>query len=384
MRAASITMFCVHRLILAFSLAGLLTACAAPPATPRPPDYWPTAGWRTAAPADHGLDAGALAQIPALAADKLPYLDSVLIIRNGYLVHEAYFNGYDAAALHDVASVTKSWTSAIIGRARADGHLADLEAPLSSLLPEYFTGGRHADKAGITLRHLLQMRSGLEWDEDTLDTGGYGTAEELLARDLVEWLLSFPMTHAPGEAWNYNTGNSQLLSAVFQRAVGRSLADYAEEAVFAPLGIERYEWLSDGHDITLGGQNLRLTPRDMAKLGLLYLHGGQWEGRPLIPADWVTESTTPQGDALYVPTQETLPIEFYGYHWWLWHASWFNDRSPALAAQGYAGQNILILPRLNLIIITTANLQADPQQANRQRAGLYEQLILGVILPAVK
>ena len=98
----------------------------------------------------------------------------------------------------------------------------------------------------------------------------------------------------------------------------------------------------------------------------------------------MAESTTPQGDAFYVPTQETLPIEFYGYHWWLWHASWFNDRSPALAAQGYAGQDILILPRLNLIIVTTANLQVNPQQANQQRAGLYEQLILGIILLAVK
>lgn len=366
-------------------LVSLLAAgCQAqPPASPRLPDYWPTAGWRTAPPADHGLDAGALDQIPALAAEKLPHLDGLLIIRDGYLVYEAYFNGYNAEALHEMASVTKSWTSALIGVARADGYLADLDATLADLLPEYFADGRHADKAGITLRHLLQMRSGLEWNEDTLDTGGYGTAEEILARDIVEWLLSFPMTHAPGEAWNYSTGNTQLISAAFQRAAGRSLAAYAEERLFAPLGIERYDWLADGRGLTIGGQNLRLTPRDMAKLGLLYLYGGQWEDQQLVPADWVAQSTAPQGDAFYLPTQETLPIDFYGYHWWLWHAGWFNDRSHAINAMGYGGQDILILPRLNVIIVLTSNVAVAPDQQQAQRQANYE-LVRDVVLPAVR
>lgn len=192
------------------------------------------------------------------------------------------------------------------------------------------------------------------------------------------------MTHAPGEAWNYSTGNTQLISAAFQRAAGRSLAAYAEERLFAPLGIERYDWLADGRGLTIGGQNRRLTPRDAAKLGLLYLHGGQWEGRPLVPADWVAESTTPQDDAFYVPTEETLPTDFYGYHWWLWHAGWFNDRSHAIQASGYGGQNIPILPRLNVIVVTTANVEVDPEQGNRERAGIDETLIRGVILPAVR
>jgi CubicO group peptidase (beta-lactamase class C family) len=270
-----------------------------------------------------------------------------------------------------------------VGVGQSDGYLTNLDATLAELLPEYFADGRHADKAGITLRHLLQMRSGLDWDEDTLDTGGYGQPEDLLARDVVAWLLDFPMTHPPGAAWNYNTGNTQLVSAAFQRAAGRSLAAYAEEHLFTPLGIQSYDWLADERGITIGGQNLRLTPRDAAKLGLLYLHGGQWEGQQLVPADWVEQTTTPQDTAFYVPTQETLPIDFYGLHWWLWHDGWFNSRSHAIAAQGYAGQDILILPRLDLIIVTTAHTAVSPDQANEQRAGIYE-MILDVILPAVQ
>jgi CubicO group peptidase (beta-lactamase class C family) len=362
----------------------LAVACgAATPTAGKPLEYWPTAGWREASPADYGLDPGLLDQIPARAAQALHYLDSLLIVRDGYLIYEAYFNGYDAETLHELASVTKSWTSAILGVAQSDGYLTDLDASLAELLPDYFAGGRHADKASITLRHLLQMRSGLEWDEDTLDTGGYGRPEELLSRDIVEWLLSFRMTHPAGTAWNYNTGNTQLVSAAFQRATGRSLAAFASERLFTPLGIERYDWLADESGVTIGGQNLRLTPRDTAKLGLLYLQGGQWESQQLVPADWVKQSTTPQDSAIYVPTQETLPIDFYGLHWWLWHDGWFSSRSHAIAAQGYGGQDVLILPRLNLIIVTTAQTAVSPDQANEQRRGIYE-LILQVILPAVE
>jgi CubicO group peptidase (beta-lactamase class C family) len=374
---------CVEQtLVLLASLVAV--ACgAATQAAAKPPVYWPTAAWREASPADHGVDAGQLDRIPARAADALPYLDSLLIVRDGYLIYEAYFNGHDAETLHDLASVTKSWTSAIVGVAQADGYMTDLDASLAELLPDYFADGRHADKAGITVRHLLQMRSGLEWDEDTLDTGGYGEPDELLARDVVEWLLSFPMTHAPGTAWNYNTGNTQLVSAAFQRATGRSLEAFAAERLFAPLGIQHYDWLADESGVTIGGQSLRLTPRDTAKLGLLYLEAGQWEGQQLVPAGWVTQSTSPQDSAFYVPTQETLPIDFYGLHWWLWHDGWFNSRSHAIAAQGYGGQDVLILPRLNLIIVTTAEMAVSPDQAHEQRRGIYE-LILNVILPAVQ
>jgi CubicO group peptidase (beta-lactamase class C family) len=184
------------------------------------PDYWPTQDWRTGAPAEHGLDAAMLTALTASIESDLPYLDSLLIIRSGYLVHESYYNGYDAAALHDIASVTKSWTSALVGVAQAQGLLPDLDAALPALLPTYFADNAHADKRDITLRHLLLMRSGIRYDDNTLNTGGYGSPADLLAQDITAVALGFPVDYPPGEAWNYSTLDTQLIAAVVQQAAG--------------------------------------------------------------------------------------------------------------------------------------------------------------------
>lgn len=365
-------------LTLLFALALALAACANRSAALPPPEYWPTNGWRDADPAAHDIDSAALAAIDAGA---LSYLDSLIVIRDGYIVYERYFNGYDATTIHDIASVTKSWTSALVGIARERGDVTNLDAPLPDLLPGYFAAGAHGDKRAITLRHLLMMRSGIEYDENRLDRGEYG-GPELLQQDVTEIALGFPMAHTPGEAWNYSTLDSQLISAVIGEATGVPMHAYAEQHLFAPLGIRDYEWLTDGIGTTIGGQNLSMTPRDMAKLGLLYLHNGAWEGRQVVPATWVRESTTPQNEAFYVPTGQVEPIGFYGYQWWLWEDSWYNGMSEGINAMGYAGQNILILPRLNMLIVTTAALPA-PDQEEPQRAGIYK-LMIEQILPAVR
>jgi CubicO group peptidase (beta-lactamase class C family) len=366
--------------LLLFTLALVLTACTSAPPAPAPPTYWPTDGWRSADPASHGIDPTRLAAVDTAAA-ALPYLDGLVIIRNGYVVYEYYGNDHNADTLHDIASVTKSWTSALLGIARAQGKLSNLDTTLPELLPAYFADGAYPDKRSITLRHLLMMRSGIEYDETKLDSGEYG-GPELLEQDTTQVALNFPMAFTPGEAWNYSTLDTQLISAVMQQATGMPLHAFAEEQLFAPLGISNYQWLTDGNGTTIGGQNLSLTPRDMAKLGLLYLHGGVWEGRQLVPADWVRESTTPQGEAHYVPTGQVEPIAFYGYQWWLWEDSWYEGMSNGIHAMGYAGQNVLILPRLNMIIVTTAEL-GPPDQEEPQRAGLHK-LIVEQILPAIQ
>src|SRR5690606_24309143 len=160
---------------------------------------WPTRDWRTAALVDHGFDPAALDAITAYIENELPFLDSLLLIRHGYVVYESYHNDHNADTLQDIASVTKSWTSALVGIAQAQGYLTDLDATLPTLLPDYFAGDAHADKRDITLRHLLMMRSGIEFDDPTLITGGYGSPEELLSRDLTATALDFPMAYTPGE-----------------------------------------------------------------------------------------------------------------------------------------------------------------------------------------
>jgi CubicO group peptidase (beta-lactamase class C family) len=358
-----------------------LAGCATPPVSVQPPAYWPTERWQNALPEEHGF-AASLSESIAAHVQTLPFLDGLLIIRHGYVVHESYYNGYDAESIHDIASVTKSWTSALVGVARAEGKLSDLDATLPELLPERFATGNYEDKRTITLRHLLQMRSGLDFDEDTLNTGGYG-GEELLEGDLTALALSFPVAHPPGESWKYSTLDTQLISAIVQEAVGLSLSDYAQATLFPALGIGRVEWWEDATGTTLGGQNLSMTLADMAKLGLLYLHNGLWEGEQIVPAEWVELSLTPQNERLFFPaTGQNELIEWQGYHWWTWKGEWFYGYR-SFQASGYAGQQVLVFPELEMIIATFSNLEGvTPPVEIEQRTALNE-LFLETIFPAL-
>ena len=307
----------------------------------------------------------------------------MLIIRHGYLVYQSYFNGYDADKLHDVASDTKSFASALVGVARSQGKLANLDAKLPELLPTYFVNGKHADKASITLRHLLMMRSGIRWSERDSNDGKLGDPATLLSQDLTEGVLSLPMAHTPGEAWTYSTADVQLISAIVQQATGLSLRDFAAAHLFAPLNIRNFEWLQASNGTTVGGTSLRLAPQDMAKLGALYLHGGQWLGQQVVPSDWVSLTTTAQGTALNTDSGQTQPIDWYGYLWWLRPRGYYDARSNAIVAYGYGGQYIVVLPELDMIVVTTATYDVTSGQAGVQEQAVSE-FIRDVVMPTVK
>jgi len=359
----------------------LAAACTIQSPGIRTPDYWPTNGWRIDAPGNHGFDEEKIAEISRTIAKELPFLDSLLIIRNGYIVYESYQNGYDANKLHDIASVTKSWTSALVGISQEQGKISSLDEPLSALLPEYFSENKYTDKREITLRQLLMMRSGIEFSEDELNSGSYGR-EELLERDLTAFGLDFPMAYQPGETWNYSTLDTQLISAILQYATGEPLESFAVSNLFNPMGIKEYDWLEDGAGTTIGGQNLSMTPRDMAKLGFLYLHNGNWDGEQLVPADWVELSLTPQGEAYYPPTEKIEKIEWYGYLWWTWKSDWFFGYR-AFEARGYGGQWVTVFPELDMILVTTANLNVEPGTTEIEQYKAIAALYTEAIFPAL-
>jgi len=366
----------------ALVVALIVAACGSDvPDETSAPDYWPTEEWRIAMPADRGFDSAAFQQTTTQLAIELPFLDSLVVVRDGYLIYEGYFNGYDAGKIHNVASVTKSWTSAAVGIAQDRHDAVRLDATLATLLPEHFAGEQRQDKAKITLRHLLEMRSGIDFREDALNSGEYGSPEELAARDLTALALEFPVAHKPGEAWNYSTLDTQLLSAATQRALGKPLEAFVRESLFEPMGIRDYHWFADGAGTTVGGQDLSLTPRDMAKLGLLYLNGGEWDGTQLVPSRWVETSTAPQGrEARY--REKTEVIQWYGHHWWTWGPDWYGGYA-AFQAKGYAGQQILVLPELNLVVVTTANTHVAPEAAAAQEEAIYH-FLRDRILPTVR
>lgn len=360
----------------------LAVACTTQPSSNvQTPDYFPTDGWRTDTPENHGFDKEKLEKIATTIPEKLPFLDSLIIIRNGYIVYESYHNEYDANKIHDIASVTKSWTSALVGVAQEQGKITNLDDPLSVLLPDYFAENKYADKRDVTLRQLLMMRSGIDFSEDTLNSGGYGR-EELFESDVTAFGLSFPMAYQPGESWNYSTLDTQLISAIMQHATGESLESFAVSNLFEPMGIKEYDWLEDGIGTTIGGQNLSMTPRDMAKLGFLYLHNGNWDGEQLVPANWVELSLTPQGNAYHPPTEKIEKIEWYGYLWWTWKSDWFFGYR-SFQARGYGGQWVTVFPELDMILVTTANLNVEPGTKENEQYKAINALYTDMVFPVL-
>ncbi|MGH9766199.1 MAG: serine hydrolase domain-containing protein [Blastocatellia bacterium] len=292
-------------------------------------DYWPTREWKTATPAAEGIDPRGLAEAERVILENKPEVRSLLVIRRGRLVYEKYFRGASGNQAFNVKSVTKSFTSALTGIALRERLLRGLDEKVSDLLPEYFAAQTDARKKQITLRHLLTMTAGFEWIEN-----GPVTAAWIESADHAKFTFDLPLVADPGKGYTYNTGLSHLLSVIITRQSKMSLLEFARRRLFAPLGIKALSWDTDPQGFCEGGSELHLTARDMARFGFLYLNAGQWEGKEIVPAEWVRESLRPHAakDPLWAD---------YGYQWWIGQ----DDELPSFSAFGYGGQVIHITPK---------------------------------------
>jgi CubicO group peptidase (beta-lactamase class C family) len=341
------------------------------------PPYWPTAGWRTGSAATQGMDAARLdAMVAEIRARRLP-IDSVTVVRHGYVVLDQAFGGFAAGtlappfasgALHELQSATKSVTSMVLGAALAgqpagndrvgvDTTLADLAARAGSV-------PRHLDprKRAMTVEDLLTMRSGLLWHETGVAyTPGSGNSVVAMLRtpNWTQYVVDRPMTAAPGTRFEYSTGAAHLVSGVASIATGRPADDVADGALFRPLGIRDVTWTRAPEGVTSGGFGLSMTPADLAKLAFLYLHGGRWDGRQIVPREWVAASTT----------GHVAPPEEYGYLWWL-------DRADGYAFMaGLHGQLAAVAPRQDLVVVVTAHIPAAVDASSVTR-WLVERYVL--------
>lgn len=353
---------------LALSLA-LLAAGAPAEAEP-----WPTRAWPTAEPGPQGLDGALLEALDGeFAAGRHGYVDGMLVVRGGRLLFErsyshdygALFEGRDPKRgpynyydpewhpfregdLHTMQSVSKSVTSALVGVALRRGELPGLSVPAR----RYLDGFRLADdprQARITLRDLLTMTAGIAWDESTVaytDPRNSCAAMEA-SKDWVQFVLEQPMAEEPGRTFVYNSGVTMLLAQLLQRATGKGLPEYAAEHLFAPLGIERFYWKRTPSGLADAEGGLYLAPRDLAKLGYLFLKDGVWEGRRLLPEGWARDSTAP-----HVKTTAGPRARHYGYQWWVLPDA-RGERFPAYAAIGYGGQLLIVVPEHELIAVFT-------------------------------
>jgi CubicO group peptidase (beta-lactamase class C family) len=354
--------------IIIILAAYFAAACAQTPTQPTAQVIWPAENWQSSSPEAQGMDSALLVQMFETIQEDDIRLHSLLVVRNGNLVAEAYWEPYGLDDKHTIESNTKSVIGSLVGIANDQG----LIAGAGQKMLDFFAGRpiekMDDQKKAITLGNLLSMTPGLSCQD--LSSAGQGLFR---AGDRVQYLLDLPVTDPPGRRWIYCSGAAHLLSAVLQQATGVDARTYANIHLFGPLGIpevEAQDWGADPQGVTNGVAGLYLTPRDLAKFGYLYLNQGNWNGRQVVPEKWVEESTREQayiGQDDYVGGLDRR----FGYLWSLF---------PNQGYYGYlgmAGQELFIVPEKQLVIVFNGSLEVGKEAA-------LLRLINDYIIPAAR
>lgn len=302
------------------------------------------------------MDPTRLANLAADAPQRAPGLLSVLVLRGGDLVLERYYGGAGPDIRREVYSVTKSFSATLIGIAIDRGNISGMDERVLDFFPNRPVSNPGPEKAAITLEDLLTMTSGLDWTEDDASIQTLYTSP-----DWVQHVLDLPIAEPPGIRFNYCTGCSHLLTAIIEQATGMSALDFARQGLFEPLGLEAAEWQTDAQGIPIGGWGLQLTPREMARLGYLYLRGGRWKDQQVVSTQWIQAATSAQVAA--------EPGYDYGYQWWV------RPSIEGYAAIGRGGQMVAVIPGKDLVVVFTST-SGD--------SDTLFKLIEDYMLPAVK
>ncbi|MGC9780937.1 MAG: serine hydrolase [Candidatus Heimdallarchaeota archaeon] len=321
-------------------------------------EYWPTEEWLKSSPRKQEMDGKLLDDMIDYMEGLTTHVDSIVVIKNGYIVQEGYFGLYESSWKHALWSVTKSFICSLIGIALKEGYIESVNEKVLDFFPDRNISNLDSRKEAMEIRHLLAMTTGMAYPGDDEIWPGWMTSE-----DQVLYILDLPMATDPGAIFNYDTGGTHLLSAIIQEVTGNTTLEFAIEYLFNPLGIDDIHWERDRTGVYYGGHGLFLTTRDIAKLGYLYLNNGTWDGEQILPENWVEDTTN-----LYWNLGNDWA---YGKLWWL---------HPSLGiyhAAGRYGQHVYVIPEHNIIVAVTASLSvSDPEP--------YLYVIQQYILPAVE
>ncbi len=328
---------------------------------------WATATvWPRAEPADVGLDAQLAAQLDdAVRAGELANLHAVTVVRRGRLAVERYYAGTDerwgqplgrvdftADTLHDLRSVSKSIVGLLYGIALAEGKVPAPDAALIASFSAYKDLAAQPERRRLTVAHALSMTLGTQWNEDLPYTDPRNSEIAMeRAVDRYRYVLEQPLVAEPGSRWIYNGGATAVLGHLIARGTGQALDRYAQARLFAPVGIEHFDWSAGSNGEPSAASGLRLRPTDLARIGQLLLQRGRWRDAQVVPADWITASLTPRASAF-----EGVR---YGYHWYLAQG---RDAAPYAMALGNGGQRLVVLPSLDLVLtVLTGNYNRADQ-----------------------
>lgn len=301
---------------------------------------------------------------PGILGGAVCYLDtydaaSLIVVRHDKIVLERYYLG-DKDSTSNVFSVTNSFISALIGIAIRDGFIGDRGDSLEKYLPSYYKNSIDPGWKNINIKHLLTMTPGFSDDMENWTS----------SEDRVGFTFGLPLSVKPGEKFHYANSATHLLSAVITDASGMDTLTFAQKNLLEPLHFKNASWSADPKGYNMGYANMFLRPRDMAKFGCLYLNGGKWEGRQLIPREWVKESTKVQYD---FNKEEDRGFENgYGFLWWISGETGYH----MFSALGYGGQSIDVIPDLDLVVVITSLPDHTLSVNNVQRMELLEKYVI--------
>lgn len=317
---------------------------------------------------------------------------AVIVIHSGSLVYEEYFSGtderlgrslgevvFDAEMLHDVRSISKTVTATLVGIARDRGEIPSLDLPLAEFLPRY-AELLESGKREITLRHVLTMTAGLEWDEESTSYLEPENDERRLSAssDPVAFVLGREQLSRPGDTFNYSGGLTHVLAAVLEESTGEPLDVYADTVLFEPLGIERWEWMQSGSARPSAFSGLRLRARDLAKLGQLYLDGGVWSDTPVVSRSWVDEAIVSHVSYEDGEAPGFVLDNGYGFQWWTNRYETEHGFVDVATAIGNGEQRMIIVPELSLVVAMLAG-----NYNTSEHEWTPERILLDHIIPAL-
>lgn len=330
---------------------------------------WIEGDWEVSTLEDESFDPGQIGEmLRAVEGGTFTGIDSILIARNGKLVFEAYFDGFDRDTVHNIRSAFKSFTSTLAGIAIDKELISGVERPVSTYFPDHWADITTDDerRERITLEHLLTMTVGFDRRLGLDDS-----------EDWYRFALDQPMSHEPGTRFDYSDGNSMLIGGAVAQASGEALPDFAKKNLFNPLGITNYCWTLTpaGQPMTDGSFYMR--PRDFAKLGQLYLNLGAWQGQRVVSEAWVRDSTR-ERIALPPPTKRKLHMN-YGYQWWVRHLDPGDSLRVAMYAASGGSQKMAVLPNLDMVVVFTGSRYYG-WDAHQQPWQLLDRYILPALL----
>jgi CubicO group peptidase (beta-lactamase class C family) len=295
--------------------------------------------WKVVDPEDFGFDLSKLNATYTMASN-MPYIRSLLVVRQGKLVVEWYFNDGARDIPYHIASASKTFTSALIGIALDKGVLESLDQKMMDFFPEYEYLNLDPIKYNITLKQLITMKAGFNFSETVEHWAPYAQSS-----DWVEYALSLPLIHNPDEDWHYSTPQTNLLSVILTKAANMSTREFAEQHLLDPIGISPSYWHQDPQGYYTGGHEMYYTSRELARFGLLYLNNGSFNKKQIVPKEWIQESIIDYSDG------RVSLHEGYGYQIWLQEMGGYDTFS----ARGYGGQFVFCIPELDIVVVTTAS-----------------------------